>query len=97
MAERLETAEHSPAGDSGEVGSEGEEREENNPRVVDLTVSDDSEDESSSRPSPAEADGMGSPGRAQISQARSRNPNAGCLLPGTYEIILCIDFIETTG
>lgn len=31
------------------------------------------------------------------SQTRSRNPNAEVLLPGTYEIILCVDFIETTG
>uniref|UniRef100_A0A8D2ZHE8 Crossover junction endonuclease MUS81 n=1 Tax=Scophthalmus maximus TaxID=52904 RepID=A0A8D2ZHE8_SCOMX len=27
----------------------------------------------------------------------SRKPNAGLLLPGTYEIVLCVDFIETTG
>lgn len=97
LAERLESAEHGPAGDRGEVGSEGEEQEENNPGVVDLTASDDGEDEPSSRSGPAEADGMVLPGRAQISQARSRNPNAWSLLPGTYEIILCVDFIETTG
>lgn len=108
MAERLESAEHSPAGDGAEAGSGGEEREEDNPRVVDLTASDDGEEETASRPSPSErlacvgqprseADGMGLPGGAQISQATSRNPNAGRLLPGTYEIILCVDFIETTG
>lgn len=44
-----------------------------------------------------EGDGMGFSGKPQISQATSRNPNGGCLLPGTYEIILCVDFIETTG
>ncbi|KAJ4947284.1 hypothetical protein JOQ06_009320 [Pogonophryne albipinna] len=27
----------------------------------------------------------------------SRNPNSWSLLPGSYEIILCVDFIETTG
>ena len=27
----------------------------------------------------------------------SRRRNGGSLLPGTYDIILCVDFIETTG
>lgn len=44
-----------------------------------------------------EADGTVPPGRAQTGQTTGRNPNAGDLLPGTYDIILCVDFIETTG
>lgn len=113
LAERLESAEHgtksSPEGNREEVRSEGEEEEEDGPGVVDLTGGDDDgEEESSSRHNPAErlacvtrprgeVDGMGLSGKAQDSQATSRRPNAGCLLPGTYEIILCVDFIETTG
>ncbi|KAG7218664.1 hypothetical protein INR49_019788 [Caranx melampygus] len=31
------------------------------------------------------------------SQRTSRNTNGDRLLPGTYDIILCVDFIETTG
>uniref|UniRef100_A0AAQ4QZK8 Crossover junction endonuclease MUS81 n=1 Tax=Gasterosteus aculeatus aculeatus TaxID=481459 RepID=A0AAQ4QZK8_GASAC len=31
------------------------------------------------------------------SPAASKKPNEGCLPPGSYEIILCVDFIETTG
>lgn len=113
MAERLESAEHgtkgSPEGSREEVRSEGE--EEVGPGVVDLTCSDDDEDAeegTSSRHNPAERpacvtwprgedDGMGSSGKAQDSQATNRKQNAGCLPPGTYEIILCVDFIETTG
>lgn len=45
----------------------------------------------------SEIDGIGFSGKLQNSQATSKKPNAGCLLPGTYEIILCVDFIETTG
>lgn len=112
MAKRLELAEHgtrsSPEGNREEVRSEGE--EEDGPGVVDLTCSDDddAEEGTSSRHNPAERlacvtrprsedDGMGSSGKAQGSQATNRKPNAGRLLPGTYEIILCVDFIETTG
>uniref|UniRef100_A0A4W6C866 Crossover junction endonuclease MUS81 n=1 Tax=Lates calcarifer TaxID=8187 RepID=A0A4W6C866_LATCA len=36
-------------------------------------------------------------GTESDSQTTSRKTNGGCLLPGTYEIILCVDFIETTG
>uniref|UniRef100_A0A7N8YFZ2 Crossover junction endonuclease MUS81 n=1 Tax=Mastacembelus armatus TaxID=205130 RepID=A0A7N8YFZ2_9TELE len=36
-------------------------------------------------------------GKPQDSQAASKKASGGCLLPGTYEILLCVDFIETTG
>ncbi|XP_039996268.1 crossover junction endonuclease MUS81 isoform X2 [Xiphias gladius] len=113
LAERLESAEHGttdgPEGGRVEVRSEGEEageegEEEGGPGVVDLTGSDEDEEEKEEdRMHPAkrsacvsqpgrEVDGMG-----LDSQTRSTKPNGGCLLPGTYEIILCVDFIETTG
>ncbi|KAM9335655.1 crossover junction endonuclease MUS81 [Symphorus nematophorus] len=92
-------------------GEEDEEEEDGGPGVVDLTGSDDGEEEDEKeqeriRPAEgltcvqqqrSEADGMGLSGKPQNSLATSRKPNAGCLLPGTYEILLCVDFIETTG
>uniref|UniRef100_A0AAX7V1W6 Crossover junction endonuclease MUS81 n=1 Tax=Astatotilapia calliptera TaxID=8154 RepID=A0AAX7V1W6_ASTCA len=39
----------------------------------------------------------GKPQDSQTTMTTSRKPNAECLLPGTYEIMLCVDFIETTG
>ncbi|KAI3376160.1 hypothetical protein L3Q82_016685, partial [Scortum barcoo] len=111
LAERLEAAEQATKdgaeGEREELRSEGEEEEEGGPGVVDLTGSDDDEEEEeevrvqpAERPTcvaPPRSDGDGVSGKPQISQATSRNPNAGCLLPGSYEIILCVDFIETTG
>ncbi|XP_047433210.1 crossover junction endonuclease MUS81 [Mugil cephalus] len=102
LAERLASVEQEttddPVGDREEVRSEGEEGEEEEeeeeegcPRVVDLTASDEDDEEK-------EED------RIQCVQPRNdvdvvsrRKPNGECLLPGTYEIILCVDFIETTG
>ncbi|XP_033507740.2 structure-specific endonuclease subunit MUS81 isoform X1 [Epinephelus lanceolatus] len=99
-----------PEGDTEEVRSEGEEdEEEGGPGLVDLTASDDDEDEkeedrihpTENPPCAAqprtEVDGTSFSGKSKDSQATSRKPNAGCLLPGTYDIILCVDFIETTG
>lgn len=88
-----------------EVRSDTEEKEDP-PRVVDLTGSDDGEesDESSSRHSLKErltcardADVASSKGEDQMTAAVSRQPSAGRLPPGSYDIVLCVDFIETTG
>lgn len=92
LAERLDSVEHGKQA-STEVArakNEGED-EEDSPGVVDLTGSDDEDEAQTS----SEADRLTSKG--QSSQGTSGNPNAGCLLPGTYEIILCVDVIETTG
>ncbi|XP_042256894.1 crossover junction endonuclease MUS81 [Thunnus maccoyii] len=110
LAERLESVEKGtkdgPEGDREECRSEDEEEEDSGPGVVDLTGSDDDNEEDRIDPAetPAgvvqprkEADEMGFSGKSQNSQAVSRKPNGACLLPGTYEIILCVDFIETTG
>ncbi|XP_030609769.1 structure-specific endonuclease subunit MUS81 isoform X1 [Archocentrus centrarchus] len=112
LAERLasleQTKKDGPEGDREEVRSELEETEEDE-KVVDLTGSDEDEEEKEdNRIHPTErgagvtqvsgdVDDTRSSGKSQNSQTRSRNPNAECLLPGTYEIILCVDFIETTG
>ncbi|XP_076581200.1 structure-specific endonuclease subunit MUS81 [Chaetodon auriga] len=106
LAERLESAEQGtkegPQGDGEEARSEGEEDEEEEdggPGMVDLTVSDNDEEE---RTHPAgtltrsETEGTSS-GKAQNPQTASRPPSAGSLRPGSYEIVLCVDFIETTG
>ncbi|TKS93028.1 Crossover junction endonuclease MUS81 [Collichthys lucidus] len=107
LAERLDSAEErtKEERDKEKVISEGaeedEEEEEGGPGVVDLTGSDEGEEDKED--SPAErltcvahsaADGMGVSGKPR---AASRNLNPAYLLPGTYEIILCVDFIETTG
>ncbi|XP_023149447.2 crossover junction endonuclease MUS81 isoform X2 [Amphiprion ocellaris] len=101
LAERLAAAEQETKVCSG--GDEGEEEE--GPGVVDLTASDEGEEEEE-RIHPtvravgqtsSDVDALCSSEKPQNSQATSRNPSGGCLLPGTYEIILCVDFIETTG
>ncbi|XP_022616887.1 crossover junction endonuclease MUS81 [Seriola dumerili] len=110
LAERLESAEQGtkdkPVGDRVEVRSEGEEVEEDEeggPGVVDLTGSDDEEEEEKEKEEERiQPTCVSQPGRevdvvGLDSQATSRKANGGCLLPGSYEIILCVDFIETTG
>uniref|UniRef100_A0A8C9WVV6 Crossover junction endonuclease MUS81 n=1 Tax=Sander lucioperca TaxID=283035 RepID=A0A8C9WVV6_SANLU len=116
LAERLECVEQGtkdgPEGDREEARSEGEgdaEEEDGGPGLVDLTASDDDEEEKegdriypTERPScvalpRSDVDGMGLSENPHNSHATSRTPNAPRLLPGTYEIILCVDFIETTG
>ncbi|XP_068443998.1 crossover junction endonuclease MUS81 [Clinocottus analis] len=103
LAARLESVEQAgkdgEAGDREERRSEGEvdkEEEDGGSALVDLTASDDDEEDgiqSAERPAGValqrkEVDGT---------QAASAKPTAPCLLPGAYDIILCVDFIETTG
>uniref|UniRef100_A0A665VSG7 Crossover junction endonuclease MUS81 n=1 Tax=Echeneis naucrates TaxID=173247 RepID=A0A665VSG7_ECHNA len=89
LAERLESAE-TPEGGRLEVRRE----EEDGPGVVDLTGCDKEETEEDRIEDVKERQD------AEVgldSQTTNRKPNEGCLLPGTYEILLCVDFIETTG
>ncbi|XP_062310999.1 crossover junction endonuclease MUS81 [Osmerus eperlanus] len=87
----------------------GEEREEEGGgvAVVDLTIDEgDKEEVVEKKKSPktpacnaqssSEETGVGSSGKAQASDTQSRPPGAR-LYPGSYDIILCVDFIETTG
>ncbi|XP_070710847.1 crossover junction endonuclease MUS81 [Pempheris klunzingeri] len=109
LAERLESADRGTKDGPEGGGSDGEEDEESGPGVVDLTCSDDDEeekDEDRRRPAGAstcvaqprnEVDEIGPLEKPHNSLTTSRKPNGGCLLPGTYDILLCVDFIETTG
>ncbi|XP_063757299.1 crossover junction endonuclease MUS81 isoform X2 [Eleginops maclovinus] len=104
--ESLEGTKDGPEGDR-EARSEGDEEgeeEEGVAAVVDLTASDDDEEKEEDRLHPTETcaaqprsvvPGMFFSGKPQ--NVPSRNPNSWSLLPGSYEIILCVDFIETTG
>lgn len=91
LAERLDSAEHvKQAGPVVARGKNEGEDEADSPGLVDLTGSDDEDEAQTS----GEADGLTNKG--ENSQRISRKPNF-CLLPGTYEIRLCVDVIETTG
>uniref|UniRef100_A0A1A8GCU4 Crossover junction endonuclease MUS81 n=1 Tax=Nothobranchius korthausae TaxID=1143690 RepID=A0A1A8GCU4_9TELE len=69
-----------------ERGRGGGKPEEEKEGVVDLTCSDEGEDIQSL---PERRDPGGT--------CSSENPNRERLLPGSYDIILCVDFVETTG
>ncbi|XP_028994827.1 crossover junction endonuclease MUS81 [Betta splendens] len=109
LAARLQSVEQGTRVASEFHSEEAEEEEAVGEAVVDLTVSDEDDDEKEEgRTDPTERltcatkTGSGveerSPaGKSQASQAASKKLNGGCLQPGTYEIILCVDFIETTG
>lgn len=113
LAERLDTVEQRSKGVSKEVEEKEEEEVQSDtgekvdpPRVVDLTGSDDGEesDDSSSQHGLRErlacaklSDGASSKGEDQKAAAVSRKPSGGHLPPGSYDIVLCVDFIETTG
>lgn len=113
LAKRLDSVEPRSKGvpeeveekDEEEVQSDTEEKVDP-PRVVDLTGSDDGEesDDSSCQHSLKErlacarvTDEATSKGEDQQTAAVNRKPTAGRLLPGRYDIVLCVDFIETTG
>uniref|UniRef100_A0A673AE11 Crossover junction endonuclease MUS81 n=1 Tax=Sphaeramia orbicularis TaxID=375764 RepID=A0A673AE11_9TELE len=101
LAQRLEAEAGGgggPGGDRGEVRGGGEEEEEEEeeegrPGVVDLTESDDDAEQADDR-TEMEVEETSS---SKPQDSQSRRPDAGRLLPGTYQIILCVDFIETTG
>lgn len=111
LAERLESVERDVKNIPGEDISEGDGRdEEEEERVVDLTESgDDDSDEEEQLPESlsqratcaiqlSRDAGEGSlQGKPQSTLTSIRKPNRESLLPGAYEILLCVDFIETTG
>lgn len=107
MAERLESVEKERRNVPVEErrGAAGPEDEEDD-AVVDLTASDDEEEEereslperaTGETQSSSDAGRLSLPGKTQVTMTTSRKPNRNCLLPGTYDVILCVDFIETTG
>ncbi|XP_069028261.1 crossover junction endonuclease MUS81 [Embiotoca jacksoni] len=112
LASAKRLAEDDPKEDGVAVGSRGgggrrggggggeeeeEEEEDGGTAAVDLTGSDEEED----RMPPAErvVEPTRDAGGTSLSgqQPNSQRTNGECLLPGTYEIILCVDFIEITG
>ncbi|KAF0029040.1 hypothetical protein F2P81_018145 [Scophthalmus maximus] len=100
LAERLDAAERGSEA-RGEGSQVQEEEEEGGPGVVDLTASDEEEEEED-RTHPAKTGDSQTETETKVDATgsdpqTSRKPNAGLLLPGTYEIVLCVDFIETTG
>ncbi|CAL8326138.1 unnamed protein product [Lota lota] len=103
LAKRLASEEQ---GSSGGQEQRDRSEEEEGPGLVDLTVSDE-EEEGVTPPGPGrptwvsqaggEAAGPSVSGKAQASELSGGRPSGGRLLPGDYDIILCVDFIETTG
>lgn len=92
LAERLESVERVKQASTEVMRAKNKgEDEEDSPRVVDLTGSDDEDEAQKS----SAADRLTNKG--ENSQGSSGKPTADCLLPGTYEILLCVDVIETTG
>lgn len=95
MAERLDSVEHvkKASTEVNRARNKGENEEDGaSAEVIDLTGSEDGPDEAQTS---TEADNLTDNGKN--SQGTSGKPSVGCLLPGTYEIILCVDVIETTG
>ncbi|KAK6291707.1 hypothetical protein J4Q44_G00374920 [Coregonus suidteri] len=105
LAERLEDGEREREEDRrSEVG---EEEEGSGRGVVDLTAVEEEKEkrtEPTARPTPAayvaqrgsEVPGVSASGKPQAVETKTR-PAGGCLYPGSYDIVLCVDFIETTG
>eukprot|EP00063_Salmo_salar_P037384 XP_014012219.1 PREDICTED: crossover junction endonuclease MUS81 [Salmo salar] len=100
LAERLE---------DGEREQEEDRRSEEGscPGAVDLTAEEDEKKkrtEPLAGPTPAayvaqrgsEVSGVNSSEKPQAVETKTR-PAGGCLYPGSYDIVLCVDFIETTG
>lgn len=86
LAERLESAEL-------ESRKEEEKQDGGSAGVVDLTRSDEEEEEEGRTHSPTAS----GPSCVVDGNGASSSGTAERLLPGSYEIILCVDFIETTG
>ncbi|XP_056156608.1 crossover junction endonuclease MUS81 [Lampris incognitus] len=82
---------------------EGDEEERGRvPELIDLTANGDEEKEEErirpvDQPACVAEPSNKVDGQSCSERSTSRRANGGCLLPGTYEIILCVDFVETTG
>ncbi|XP_056298279.1 crossover junction endonuclease MUS81 [Pseudoliparis swirei] len=101
LAERLEAAERDGGGGEearreGEEDKEArrEEKEGEDDALVDLTRSD--EDEDGIHPAEGQV-GVSQQLRDVGSSSGSTRTSQARLLPGDYDIILCVDFVETTG
>ncbi|TWW63577.1 crossover junction endonuclease MUS81 [Takifugu flavidus] len=92
VAERLDSEHVKKSSTEVDRARNKGENEDDGAEVIDLTGSEDGPDEAH-----ASSEAGNLPDRGKNSQGTSGKPSAGCLLPGTYEIILCVDVIETTG
>ncbi|KAF6735276.1 Crossover junction endonuclease MUS81 [Oryzias melastigma] len=88
LARRLAAVEEEAGpGGGGEDGRS--EEDDHRAGVVDLTESDEDE-------SVTQSEDVGS-SSAEPQDSRTTSRTADVLAPGSYEILLCVDFIETTG
>ncbi|XP_054609612.1 crossover junction endonuclease MUS81 [Dunckerocampus dactyliophorus] len=86
LAQRLASSEPGSKAGPHVLGDE----EEGGPAVVDLTASGDDDDD-------YDDDDNEEKDKIRLAEPRSKVLSGGRLLPGTYDIVLCVDFIETTG
>ncbi|XP_010901157.2 crossover junction endonuclease MUS81 isoform X2 [Esox lucius] len=104
LAERLEGGDRGIDRGGQEDGRSEVGEEDEGPGAVDLTADEEEKIDSREGPNPApyviqrggELAGVSSSGKPQIVENNAR-PSGGCLYPGSYDIVLCVDFIETTG
>ncbi|RVE60702.1 hypothetical protein OJAV_G00183700 [Oryzias javanicus] len=90
LARRLAAVEEEAGPGGGGEGGRNEEEEDHRAGVVDLTESDEDDE------SVAQSEDVAS-SSAEPQGSRTTSRSADALAPGTYEILLCVDFIETTG
>nr|XP_061816559.1 crossover junction endonuclease MUS81-like isoform X1 [Nerophis lumbriciformis] len=93
LAQRLDSVEPGSKAGPHVIGDEEEEEEEGGPAVVDLTCSGGGDDDDDDDEDEEEQEND----IIQLTQPMNEVLSRGCLLPGTYDIVLCVDFIETTG
>uniref|UniRef100_A0A8C5BKA1 Crossover junction endonuclease MUS81 n=1 Tax=Gadus morhua TaxID=8049 RepID=A0A8C5BKA1_GADMO len=97
LAGRLASEEQGSSGGPEQIVEERDRSEENDVQgLVDLTYLT-AECYTWSSPALNPAAGPSVSGEAQASEPSGGRPSGGRLLPGDYDIILCVDFIETTG
>ncbi|XP_026990264.1 crossover junction endonuclease MUS81 [Tachysurus fulvidraco] len=99
LAERLESGERGVDGQEEERKSQAEDSGDG-PVTVDLTLHEDKEEQDSCIPGvSSRAVSVTHAGSASLSERfhSSEKERAAYLLPEDYDIVLCVDFIETTG
>ncbi|XP_030636257.1 LOW QUALITY PROTEIN: structure-specific endonuclease subunit MUS81 [Chanos chanos] len=110
LAERLESGEREIDDERKEPNRTEEEESGDGVPTVDLTADEGEEEEderdscSTERPTLAVSQPQAEsikPGSGPLGNSQAldtgRAVTGGCLCPGSYDIVLCVDFIETTG
>ncbi|XP_051560761.1 crossover junction endonuclease MUS81-like isoform X2 [Myxocyprinus asiaticus] len=102
LAEKLDSKESGMDKEQAEEKSE-EEISGHRPGVVDLTLEEEEDEEKGEKESCSSKSSERITTALSVNQAKNLAPASdatgkGCyLLPGFYDIVLCVDFIETTG